>query len=63
MLDFDLILVMDLLHSCYAFIDCRTRVIKFQLANYLILKLKGGNYIPRGQFVSYINSSKMMSKG
>ena len=29
MFDFDLILGMDLLHDCFASIDCRTRVVKF----------------------------------
>ena len=29
MVDFDIILGMDWLHSCYASIDCRTRVVKF----------------------------------
>jgi len=32
-LDFDIILGMDWIHSCYASIDCRTRVVKFQFFN------------------------------
>ena len=31
--DFDVILDIDWLHSCYASIDCRTRVVKFQIPN------------------------------
>ncbi len=33
MVDFDVILGMDWLHACYASIDCRTRVVKFQFPN------------------------------
>jgi len=38
MLDFDVILSMDWLHSCYASIDCRTRLIKFEFPNEPILE-------------------------
>ena len=38
MLDFDVILGMDWLHACYASIDCRTRVVKFQFPKVPILE-------------------------
>ena len=40
-LDFDVLLGMDWLHGCFASIDCRTRVVKFQFPSKPILKLKG----------------------
>ncbi|XP_049363320.1 uncharacterized protein LOC125828059 [Solanum verrucosum] len=43
MLDFDVILGMDWLHSCYASINCRNRVVKFQFPNELVLEWKRGN--------------------
>jgi len=33
MVDFDVILGMDWLHACYASVDCKTRVVKFQFPN------------------------------
>lgn len=42
-LNFDVILGMDLLHACFATIDCRTRVVNFDFPNEPILEWKGGN--------------------
>ncbi|WMV08733.1 hypothetical protein MTR67_002118 [Solanum verrucosum] len=63
MLDFDVILGMDWLHSCYASIDCRTHVVMFQFPNDPVLEWKGGNYVPKGWFISYLKARKMISKG
>ena len=38
MVDFDFILGMDWLYACYASIDCRTRVVKFQIPNDLVIE-------------------------
>ena len=38
MLEFDFILGIDWLHVCFASIDCRTRVVKFQFPSKLILE-------------------------
>ena len=45
-LDFDIILGMDLLHACFASIDCRTRVGRFNFPNEPVVEWKGGNSIP-----------------
>ena len=48
MVDFDIILGMSLLHACFTSTECRTRIVKFNFPNELILNWKGGNSIPIG---------------
>ena len=41
MVDFEIILGMDWLHVCFASIDCRTRVVMFNIPNEPNLEWKG----------------------
>ncbi|KAH0655152.1 hypothetical protein KY285_030034 [Solanum tuberosum] len=63
MVDFDIILGMDWLHSCYASVDCRTRIVRFQFPDEPILEWKGSSLAPMGRFISYLKARKMISKG
>uniref|UniRef100_M1D8Q5 Gag-pol polyprotein n=1 Tax=Solanum tuberosum TaxID=4113 RepID=M1D8Q5_SOLTU len=63
MVDFVVILGMDWLHSCYTLVDCRTRIVRFELPDKPILEWKGSSLAPRGRFISYLKTRKMISKG
>ena len=63
MVEFDVILGMDWLHSCYASVDCRTRIVYFQFPDKPILELKRSSLAPMDRFISYLKDRKMISKG
>ncbi|KAH0650238.1 hypothetical protein KY284_030150 [Solanum tuberosum] len=63
MIDFDVILGMDWLHACYASIDCRTRVVKFQFPNEPVIEWSSSSAVPKGHFISYLKARKLVSKG
>ena len=63
MLDFDIIFGMDWLHACFAFIDCKIRVVKFNFPNEAIIRWKRGNSIPRVCIISCLKQCKMISNG
>ena len=62
MVDFDVILGINSLHSCYASVDCRTRRVIFQFLNELVIEWEGSSLVPKGRFISYIRSRKLISK-
>ena len=62
-LHFDIILVMDWNHKCYATIECRKMVVRFQFPNKLELEWEGRSSNPTGQIVSHLKDNKMLSKG
>ena len=53
---------MDWLHSCYASVDCRTRIVCFQFPDEPILEWKGSILAHMGRFISYVKAKKMISK-
>ena len=48
MVNFDVTLGMDWLYSCYALVDCTTRIVHFQFADEPILEWKGSSLAPMG---------------
>ncbi|XP_070020538.1 uncharacterized protein [Nicotiana sylvestris] len=63
MVDFDMIMDMDLLASYYATVDCRTKIVSFEFPGEPVLAWKGDVVTPRGGFISYLKAKKMISKG
>ena len=61
--DFDIILGMDWLQSCYACLDYRTRVVRFHFPNEQELVYEGYNSSHPNPLISNLKANKMMSKG
>ena len=60
--DFDVILGMDWLHSCYACMDCRNRVVRFCFPNEEELVWEGYNSSRPNPLILNLKDNKMMSK-
>ena len=63
MKDFDVILGMDWLHSCYDCMDCHSRVDIFLFPNEVELVWEGYNSSRPNALISHPKANKMMSKG
>ncbi|XP_075087713.1 uncharacterized protein LOC142169710 [Nicotiana tabacum] len=63
MVDFNVIMGMDWLSSCYAILDCRAKLIRFQFPNEEVLEWKGISASLVGKFISYLKAQRMIAKG
>ncbi|XP_070050513.1 uncharacterized protein [Nicotiana tomentosiformis] len=63
MVDFDVIMGMDWLYSCFSKLDCRTRTISFEFQNESVIEWKGEDVVPKNRFISYLKATKMINKG
>nr|XP_016513175.1 PREDICTED: uncharacterized protein LOC107830206 [Nicotiana tabacum] len=61
--DFDVIMGMDWIYSCFAQLDCRTRVMRLEFPNEPVIEWKGNSVVPKDRFISYLKASKMIKKG
>ncbi|XP_055826359.1 uncharacterized mitochondrial protein AtMg00860-like [Solanum dulcamara] len=62
-MEFDIIMGMDWLASCLATVDCRNKVVRFQLQGEPIVEWLGNTVSLKGTFISYLKASKMIRKG
>ncbi|KAH0652534.1 hypothetical protein KY289_030212 [Solanum tuberosum] len=53
---FDVILGMDWLHACYASVECRIRVVKFQFPSEPVIEFNSRSIVPKGRFISYLKA-------
>ena len=60
--DFDVIMGMDWLASCYAMVDCRNKIVHFQFLKEVVLELKGNIGAPRGKFICYPKEKRLFQK-
>ncbi|XP_070056923.1 uncharacterized protein [Nicotiana tomentosiformis] len=63
MVEFDVIMGMDWLDSCYANVDCRSKMVRFQFLGEPVLEWKVNTASSRGSFISYLKTRKMIRKG
>ncbi|XP_070054002.1 uncharacterized protein [Nicotiana tomentosiformis] len=55
-IDFDMLMGMDWLSSCYAIVDCHAKIVKFEIPNEPSFVLKGGQVPENCKFVSFMKA-------
>ena len=53
-IEFDIIMGMDWLASCYATVDCQKKVVRFQFPGEPVIEWAGNTASQRGKFISYL---------
>lgn len=62
MVDFDVILGIEWLRSCYASLDCRTCKVILKFSNEPVIEWGGSSLVSKVRFISYLKAQKLISK-
>ncbi|XP_070054273.1 uncharacterized protein [Nicotiana tomentosiformis] len=63
MIDFDMLMGMNWLSSCYAIIDCHAKIVKFEIPNEPNFILRGSQVPEICKVVSFMKSQRLLKKG
>ncbi|XP_070048603.1 uncharacterized protein [Nicotiana tomentosiformis] len=63
MVDFDVIMGMDLLYCCFSKPGSQTRTVRFEFPNEPVIEWKGDDVVLKGRFISYLKATKMINNG
>ncbi|XP_070036975.1 uncharacterized protein [Nicotiana tomentosiformis] len=63
MIDFDMLMGMDWLSSCYAIVDCHAKIVKFEIPNEPNFILRGSQVPEICKVVSFMKAQRLLKKG
>ncbi|XP_070028685.1 uncharacterized protein [Nicotiana sylvestris] len=63
MIDFDMLMGMNWLSSCYAIVDCHAKIVKFEIPNEPSFILRGSQVPEICKVVSFMKAQRLMKKG
>ncbi|XP_070002002.1 uncharacterized protein [Nicotiana sylvestris] len=63
MIDFDMLMGMDWLSSCYAIVDCHAKIVKFEIPNEPSFILRGSQVSETCKIVSFMKAQRLLKKG
>ncbi|XP_070022531.1 uncharacterized protein [Nicotiana sylvestris] len=63
MIDFDMLMGMDWLYSCYAIVDCHAKIVKFEIPNEPSFILRGSQVLETCKIVSFMKAQRLLKKG
>ncbi|XP_070018211.1 uncharacterized protein [Nicotiana sylvestris] len=63
MIDFDMLMGMDWLSSCYAIVDCHAKIVKFEIPNEPSFILRGSQVPKTCKIISFMKSQRLLKKG
>ncbi|XP_070019743.1 uncharacterized protein [Nicotiana sylvestris] len=63
MIDFDMLMGIDWLSSCYAIVDCHADIVKFEIPNEPNFILRGSQVSETCKIVSFMKAQRLLKKG